>query len=142
MRQIIIDDPQKVAQVFKAKMHDVTHYRQAKEDLYSFSWTIHIPLDFQMPFIPTHENMSNLDLHYDQEKWQLAAQLRKVFSGIVAGNIKKDGVDAIKKHGLFKIHGDKALLMKIDELLIKFIAEGRMKLPGKAYEPCYEIVYS
>ncbi len=41
-----------------------------------------------MPFEPTHENMANLELHKDQPIHLLAANLRRPFSGIVAGNVK------------------------------------------------------
>ena len=49
--------------------------------------------------------MGSLDLHLDQPKADLAASLRRAFSGIVAGNVKAEGVAEIEKHGPFKLHG-------------------------------------
>ncbi|XQF93935.1 pyrimidine/purine nucleotide monophosphate nucleosidase domain-containing protein (plasmid) [Pseudoalteromonas espejiana] len=37
---------------------------------------------FQQPFAPTHENMSSLDLHLEQPKQQLAANLRRRFRAL------------------------------------------------------------
>ena len=38
--------------------------------------------------------------------------------------------------------GDPAVLEQLDELLKSFIAHGRMRLPGRNYTPCYEVVSS
>ena len=58
----------------------------------------------------------------------------------MAGNVKAEGIAEIKKHGPFKIHGDKNLMTRIDKLLQAYVEQGRMKLPGTKYEPCYQIV--
>ena len=75
----------------------------------------------------------------NQEGSDLASNLRKAFSGIVAGNVKAEGIKQIKKHGPFEITGDKALMSNIDVLLESFVKQHRMKLPGSAYEPCYVV---
>ena len=41
---------------------------------------------------PTHEAMAALDLHHGRTPHALAADLRRAFSGIVAGNVKEDGM--------------------------------------------------
>jgi pyrimidine/purine-5'-nucleotide nucleosidase len=38
------------------------------------------------------------------------------------------------------LHGDPAVMAMLDELLRSFVADGRMKLPGTAYEPCYRLI--
>ena len=43
------------------------------------------------------------------------------------------------EHGKFEIHGDAALMKRMDALLTAFVEQKRMKLTGK-YEPCYRIV--
>ncbi|WP_141677264.1 pyrimidine/purine nucleotide monophosphate nucleosidase domain-containing protein, partial [Aliivibrio sp. 1S128] len=73
-------------------------------------------------------------------KETLAANLRQAFSGIVSGNVKAEGIAEIEKHGVFKLHGDPDLMKKMDRLLQDFVKQGRMKLPGSKYEPCYKIV--
>ncbi|CCQ10881.1 Decarboxylase family protein [Pseudoalteromonas luteoviolacea B = ATCC 29581] len=137
--EIIVADPARVAKTLKQAMPKVREYRKAEGDAYYFNWTLKIEHDFQMPFAPTHENMANLDLHLDQEKQKLAANLRRAFSGIVAGNVKDEGIKAIKQHGPYQLHGDKALMKEMDKLLQAFVEQGRMKLPGSKYIPCYKI---
>ena len=138
--QIIIDDAASAAQVIKQSMPKVKDYRRAIGDAYSFNWSLKIEHDFQVPFVPNHENMANLNLNLDQEPQVLAAQLRRAFSGIVAGNVKDEGIKAIEKHGPFQIDGDPKLMKMMDRLLQDFVKQNRMKLPGSKYTPCYEIV--
>ena len=95
---------------------------------------------FQFPFVPTHENMLNLNLDQDQPVNELAADLRKAFSGIVAGNVKEFGRKQIEDHGVYKIAGNKKLMEKLDVLLQSFIKQKRMKLPGSTYTPVFEVV--
>lgn len=136
---IIIDDPVEVARQMKRAMPLVKENRRNSGDAYSFNWSIRIAPDLQMPFEPNHENMAALNLYPDQPPEELAAALRRAFSGIVAGNVKEFGIREIEKHGRFKLHGDPALMKKMDSLLQGFVAQHRMKLPGSAYIPCYEI---
>jgi predicted Rossmann-fold nucleotide-binding protein len=137
--QIIIDNPALVAQLVKKSMSRVKEYRKAIGDAYSFNWSLKIDHDFQVPFIPNHENMANLVLHRDQPKEQLASNLRRVFSGIVGGNVKDEGIQSIAEHGPFLLTGEKDLMQRVDKLLNSFIEQGRMKLPGSVYTPCYKI---
>jgi len=83
--------------------------------------------------------MASLDLHLDQPKQQLAANLRRAFSGIVAGNVKDEGVRAIAQKGPYILSGEPALMKNMDKLLKAFVGQGRMKLPGSKYVPCYKI---
>ena len=83
--------------------------------------------------------MASLDLHLDQPKQLLAANLRRAFSGIVAGNVKDEGVRAIKQNGPYILSGEPALMTNMDKLLQAFVLQGRMKLPGSNYVPCYKI---
>jgi predicted Rossmann-fold nucleotide-binding protein len=138
--QIIIDDPAQVARVMSQAMPEVRQYRKDQGDAYSFNWSLKIDSEFQLPFTPSHESMANLDLHLDQAPEILASNMRKAFSGIVAGNVKAEGIQAIEKDGPFVIHGIPALMKKMDKLLSDFVRQDRMKLPGgHAYQPCYRI---
>ncbi|MDX3773245.1 nucleotide 5'-monophosphate nucleosidase PpnN [Chromatiaceae bacterium AAb-1] len=138
--EIIIDDPVAVARKLKQDCGQVREYRKAVGDAYHFNWTLKIDADFQHPFIPSHLNMAALDLHLDQDKARLAANLRRAFSGIVAGNVKDEGIRAIRQHGPFRLSGEPALMNMMDTLLQAFVEQGRMKLPGSKYEPCYRII--
>lgn len=138
--KIIIDDPEMVAREMQLGIKQVREFRKSRSDAYYFNWLLKIDEEFQRPFKPTHENMRNLKLHKNQEKHLLAANLRRAFSGVVAGNVKDEGIRAIEKFGHFEIHGDAAIMGPMDELLASFVAHSRMKLPGKAYVPCYRVI--
>jgi hypothetical protein len=121
-------------------MKKVQEHRQESRDAYYFNWSLHIDPALQLPFTPDHENMPNLAIHRDQPPHELAAALRRVFSGIVAGNVKEEGIAAIREHGPFEINGEKELMQALDSLLQSFVDQQRMKLPGATYNPCYRIV--
>ncbi|MBN2647949.1 MAG: DUF3412 domain-containing protein [Thiotrichales bacterium] len=139
--EVIIDHPRDVATKLKYAMETVRQDRKASSDAYYFNWRLTLELDQQQPFIPTHENMANLNLHKNQSSYQLASQLRKAFSGIVAGNVKADGIRQIEEHGPFRIRGDKEIMRAMDKLLQKFVGQKRMKLNASDYNPCYTIVH-
>jgi len=138
--KIIIDDPEMVAREMQQGIKQVREFRKSRSDAYYFNWLLKIDEEFQRPFKPTHENMRNLSLHKNQEKHLLAANLRRAFSGVVAGNVKDEGIRAIEKFGHFEIHGDPAIMGPMDALLSSFVAQSRMKLPGKTYTPCYKVI--
>jgi hypothetical protein len=138
--QFIVDDPAAVARALVGEVSRVRARRRASNDSYSFNWLLSVPEDFQHPFEVTHESMRGLALHRDQPQHLLLANLRRAFSGIVAGNVKEKGVSAIERHGPFELTGDKVVMDLLDELLRSFVAAGRMKLPGSTYKPCYRIV--
>lgn len=138
--KIIIDDPVLVAREMLAGIKQVREFRKEKGDAYYFNWSLKIDQVFQKPFIPTHENMRNLALHKKQDTHLLAADLRRVFSGIVAGNVKDAGIRAIEQYGHFEICGDASIMTLMDSLLASFVEQHRMKLPGKKYLPCYRII--
>jgi predicted Rossmann-fold nucleotide-binding protein len=137
--KIIIDDPVAVAHEVQAGIKLVRNYRKKHRDAYYFDSQLKIEHDLQRPFHPTHENMRQLKLQKDLPKHVLVANLRRTFSGIVAGKIKDAGIRAIEKLGKFEIRGDADIMHRMDDLLDAFVAQGRMKLTGK-YEPCYQIV--
>ncbi len=138
--KIIIDNPAKVAIQMKAGMKQVQTFRQQQGDAYYFNWTLKIDQSFQQPFEPTHENMRQLALHKDQPSHELAANLRRAFSGVVAGNVKEEGIRAIAEHGLYELKGDKEIMTSMDNLLTAFVKQQRMKMPGTEYVPCYRII--
>ena len=138
--QIIVNDPVRVAQEVQAGIKAVREFRKVRDDAYYFNWLLQIDAAFQKPFMPTHENMSNLELHKHQDRHLLAANLRRLFSGVVAGNVKDEGIRAIEEFGHFEIRGEASFMEPMDSLLTSFVAQNRMKLPGKTYTPCYRIV--
>jgi len=138
--KIIIDDPSAVAQEIKSGINEVRKFRKGTSDAFYYNWLLNIEHEFQKPFEPTHENMLNLALNRNQPNHMLAANLRRAFSGIVAGNVKDEGIRAIEENGHFELRGEPAIMSAMDELLSSFVTRNRMKLPGKAYTPCYKII--
>jgi len=138
--QIIVDDAVKVAQVMKQGLDKVLAHRKATGDAFHFNWSLTIADDFQHPFEPTHENMANLNISNELPTAELAANLRRAFSGIVAGNVKSGGIKAIREFGPFEISGDKKIMALMDKLLASFVKQQRMKLPGSEYIPCYKVI--
>ena len=138
--QIIIDDPAAVARAMVAGLQQVREYRKRESDSYGFNWLLRIPLEFQLPFEVTHASMRALRLSHDQPVHERAANLRRAFSGIVAGNIKEYGVNAIERYGPFELSGEASIMTPLDELLRSFVAQHRMKLSGTQYTPCYRLV--
>jgi hypothetical protein len=118
----------------------VREFRKLHHDAYYFNWMINIDHEFQRPFEATHANIRALALHKNQPAHLLAANLRRAFSGVVAGNVKEQGIRAIKEHGNFEIHGDPDIMTHMDALLASFVTQKRMKLAHRHYVPCYRII--
>ena len=137
---VIVGDPPEVARRMVQGMQDVRDFRRKRSDSYNFNWLLRIPPDFQRPFEVTHESMRALELRRDQPTHQLAANLRRAFSGVVTGNVKDFGIQAIERHGPYELSGDPAIMRLLDELLAAFVAQKRMRLPGSAYRPVYRLI--
>ena len=137
--RIITGDCAEVARHMAKGIRRVREQRVAQKDSFYFNWGLHVPLDFQRPFEPTHEAMAALDLHHGRAPHALAADLRRAFSGIVAGNVKEPGMKRIEQFGPFEIHGAADMMASLDALLRAFVEQRRMKIVGE-YRPCYRVV--
>lgn len=137
--QIIVDDEAEVGRAMVRGFAQVLKHRKDVGEAFNFNWNLKIPEGFQHPFEVTHETVGSLDLHLDQPVHARAVALRRLFSALVAGNVKETGIRQIEEKGPFLIHGDRALVEPLDGLLAQFIAQNRMKLSGD-YKPVYRIV--
>ncbi len=137
---VITDDPPEVARRMVRGAQQVREFRRKRSDSYNFNWLLQVPADFQRPFEVTHASMRALELRRDQPVHQLAANLRRAFSGVVTGNVKDFGIQAIERFGPYELAGDPAIMRLLDELLAAFVAQKRMRLPGSAYRPVYRLV--
>jgi predicted Rossmann-fold nucleotide-binding protein len=137
--RVIVDDPEAVARVMKDGVRRVRQRRVETQDAFFFNWMLRMPAELQRPLVPTHAAMAALNLHRNQAPHELAANLRRAFSGIVAGNVKEDGMRRIEQEGPFEIHGDPDIMQALDALLRAFVAQGRMKMSG-SYHPCYRVI--
>ncbi len=139
--RMIVNAPAKVAREMAAGIKAVRQFRRERNDAFHFNWLLKIDESLQHPFEPTHEAMASLNLTREQPLHHLAANLRRAFSGIVAGNVKENGIRLIEEHGPYEIRGETTIMRPLDRLLQAFVEQHRMKLPGgSAYEPCYRIV--
>ncbi len=137
--KIIIDDPSQVAREIQEGVERLREFRKRSNDSSNFSWLLKIDSEFQKPFIPTHDAMAGLNLYRDQEPHVLIANLRRVFSGIISGNIQEQCILCIEEKGHFQIRGDVELMHVMDDLLRSFAEQKRMNLHQKEYVPCYQI---
>ena len=136
---IVIDDPRRVAREMNKKLDDVREFRHRHGDAYYFNWRMNIDRDFQVPFKASHESMAALDISEDLPTHKLAANLRRVFSGIVSGNVHEDTLAQIEQHGPFRINGSGRIMTLLDKLLACFVEQRRMKLASGDYVPCYRV---
>jgi hypothetical protein len=138
--KVILNNPVAVAREVMRGLDEVRTERAQRDNPYFYNWALNIGIDFQLPFEATHESMSRLALHRDQPGRDLAVNLRRAFSGIVAGNVREAGIRLVEKHGPFELKGDPKILGALDRLLKDFIAQRRMRLSEPSnYVPCYRI---
>jgi len=137
---VIVDDPPEVARRMVRGIQEVREDRRRRNDSYNFNWLLAVPREFQRPFEVTHQSMRALELKRDQPVHQLAANLRRAFSGVVTGNVKDYGIQAIERFGPYELAGEPAIMRLLDELLAAFVAQKRMRLPGSGYRPVYRLV--
>jgi pyrimidine/purine-5'-nucleotide nucleosidase len=135
--KIIVDDPVAVAQAMNTGLLAVKASREKSGNSYYFNRAISIPPVFQEPFDPTHELVAKLNVDPEAEPHLFAATLRRVFSAVVWGNVKPEGVEAIASLGPLEICGDPRVLGHVDRLLADFVEQGRMRLTGE-YTPVYK----
>lgn len=138
--KIDINNPDGVAQYMKEHMNVIRQDRKNTSDAYYFNWLLHIENSLQQPFEPSHVAVRELNLTKDQPVHELASQLRRAFSAIVAGNVKASGIKAIAEHGPFELRGDEQIMQALDELLSFLVSQKRMKINADHYEPCYRII--
>ncbi|TVS16504.1 MAG: LOG family protein [Gammaproteobacteria bacterium] len=138
--EIHVDDPWAVSKAVARGVKKVRKARVRDGDAFYFNWLLHVPYAYQQPFHPTHEHMAALRLTADAPRHELVADLRRAFSGIVAGNVKEQGIRHVRQHGPWELHADPALLAPLDRLLESFVSKGRMKLNGRDYVPCYRLI--
>jgi predicted Rossmann-fold nucleotide-binding protein len=136
---VIVDDPPAVARHMVGSFERVRDFRRQRSDSYNFNWLLNVPHELQIPFPATHAAMGSLKLSSSQPVHRLAADLRRAFSGIVSGNVKESGIAAIERFGPFELRGEKRIMGLLDALLEGYVRQGRMRLPGSEYHPCYRL---
>ena len=112
-------------------MEAVRDYRRAQQRLVQLQLAAGGAAGFPAPLRgDARDRCARCELYRDQPVHELAANLRRAFSGIVTGNVKENGMRAIEKFGPYELTGDPSMMTLLDELLTAFVAQKRMKLPG------------
>lgn len=138
--KLIVDDPERVAAEAAHGVEHVARVREAVHESFCFNWRLNIDMALQQPFVATHEAMAELNLRADQSAVDLAVSLRRAFSGIVAGNVRAEGVRRVTEKGPFELRGDPGIAAALDTLLRAFVNQRRMKISDPAgYRPCYRV---
>ena len=88
---------------------------------------------------PVTSRWLQLAVNRDLPTHELAANLRRIFSGIVSGNVREDVIAAIEEQGPFEINGSADIMSLLDRLLAAFVDQGRMKIAAASYSPCYRV---
>jgi predicted Rossmann-fold nucleotide-binding protein len=139
--KVVLADPPAVAAEVTEGLRRVRDTRAERDNAYFFNWELDIGLEFQQPFEATHESMRALELHRDQPAHRLAVNLRRAFSGVVAGNVREAGIARVEKYGPFELRGDSQIIGALGALLQDFVTQRRMRLSEpNAYVPCYRVV--
>jgi len=138
--EIVIGDASEAAARMKRAIEAVLRFRDDNDDAAYFNWLLRIDKSFQRPFRATHEEMAMLELTRKLPPHDLACNLRRAFSGLVSGNVKEEGIRAVEEQGPFRLRAEPVIMRELDAMLRAFVAQGRMRLAGQKYEPCYELV--
>lgn len=137
--EIIIADSERVARTMMERVKDARQYRRDRQDTELWNSSMHFPDAVQQPFRPTHEAVAQLEIHRNQPRALLCAQLRRLFSAVVHGNVTDDGAKRIRDNGPYEFRGDPTIMPAVDDLLTRFVQEGRMRVE-KEYTPCYRVI--
>jgi hypothetical protein len=138
--RIVLGDAPEVARIVTRGIRQVTEHRLKHDEAFHYHWRLYVDPAWQQHFEVTHESMAALNLSPDQPTHEFALNLRRLFSGIVTGNVKPEGVAMVEEKGPFEIRASKELLAPLDHLLSTFVAQKRMVLPHREYQPCYRLV--
>ncbi|MFW6093573.1 MAG: nucleotide 5'-monophosphate nucleosidase PpnN [Pseudomonadota bacterium] len=138
--EIVVGDARRVGQLMGERIRGVRRQRRRDGDAYYFNWLLNVPYEHQTPFEVSHESVASLRLARDLPPHELAVALRRAFSAIVTGNVKDYGIRMIDAHGPFELRGEPELAAALDHLLRQFVDQGRMRLAGQCYDPCYRVV--
>ena len=117
----------------------VKEQRIAQKDSFFFNWGIDVPLEFQQPFVPTHERWRGWTCTTGASRmnWRPTCAARSPASSPATS--RRTGMRRIEAHGPFEIHGDPDIMQALDALLRAFVEQRRMKISGE-YRPCYRVV--
>jgi predicted Rossmann-fold nucleotide-binding protein len=134
--RLIVGDPEQTVLEINKGLLAVKIHRDRRREAYYFNTGLHVPFLVQEPFTADHETVARTVLESGQSPSQRAGLLRRVFSAVVSGNVRPEGIKAVEAQGPFRLRGDRALVSAVDGLLSELAAQGRMSKSGP-YRPSY-----
>ncbi|MCD8512556.1 MAG: DUF3412 domain-containing protein [Nitrincola sp.] len=137
--EIITGDAHAVSQRMKELLDQVTAYRKKTGESFHFNGTYRFLWSCKSLLNLPTTAWRPLNLSKQQPDHQLAAQLRCALSGIVAGNVKEQGIRAIEEFGPFELRGDPDIISALEVLLDAFVDQRRMKINHEEYVPCFKL---
>ena len=137
--QVIVGDAKEVSYRIKEEVNQALEVRKLNRDAFDFNWSLHIPYGLQEAFHPSYDQIEKIFIHSKQNKIELAIDLRKIISSIVAANLKRNFVKTISEKGPFKIKGEKTYLLALSEILEIFTLQKRMSAQNNT--PSYQFVF-
>ncbi|PIR48500.1 hypothetical protein COU80_02185 [Candidatus Peregrinibacteria bacterium CG10_big_fil_rev_8_21_14_0_10_55_24] len=114
----------------------VVDYRRAQNMSLIWNDTLVIPPDLQKPTQFSHEAAAQLELHREQEPWQLSAQVRRAIDTVIWAHVTQEGFERVRDNPLM-LRGDTRILNAIRDALRYLEEEGRVAYrngPVKAVE--------
>jgi hypothetical protein len=95
----------------------VRDFRRRHSDAYNFNWLLRIPSTCSSPSSRRMSVWRRSSCGATPRRTCSRLSCVRAFSGIVAGNVKDQGVRLIEQYGPFELHGDPELLRPLDGLL-------------------------
>ena len=127
--RLVLGDADAVAEELARGIPGVMRYRDENDDASYYNWRLVIDPIYQAPFAATHAAMAGLTIARDLPRHELAANLRRLFSGIVAGNVKESGIAASKPRGRSRSAGSRD--HERARRPVAAVQDRRMRLPGR-----------
>ena len=134
----MVGNAESVAQEMNRGLLQVKRHRDRYQDSYYFNTSLHVPFALQQPFTATHQDVAAQSLDSELPPSELAFRLRRIFSAIVSGNVRPEGIAAVEEKGPFTIKGDRELLNTLGKILDSMADQKRMKRSG-SYNPSWII---
>ncbi len=139
--EIIIANPEQVAQLTRRNINRVTAQRRKTSESYAYNWRLKVPDSMQVPFIPTHESMAALDLDPALPRGEVD---RVATQGILRRcGWQRQSIrnSADRSQRPVQLSGDAALVAALGEVLNDFVVSNRMKISPEQYRPCFELAH-
>ena len=134
---LIVGDHEAVAREAHASVARTLAARDRCNDAAYFNWSLHLEPAWQAPFQATHASMRGLALNHHLPPAERAFALRKLFTGLVSGNVREEGIAAIEAQGPFTLTPAPEMQRALASLLDLLEHQGRMRFANRTRPPLH-----